>query len=434
MRGLGRHIWGETSSSSCTGWGKETIGNMVTPPRQGSLGTRSHASLEKMNKTRGNISKLIQARETLEKRDRVLTASIRRCHVELAKRKCLSEIEASKDAVEAAWNEFNHATARFCMHAGGDLSQKELDEQPEEARRAWYEWKALSNMMEQVVDEAEEYLESATKENSWGELCEDEDGGNELDAEVEVRLWVEQLSIMNKVNEEFAVNYAVNNAVDNAKMNEVAPEVSTVDEVNEDEVNVDEVNVDEVNMDEVNMGEVNVDEVNVNEVNEESAMIEDSGEVCGVKEEMSKGKSLEIEAKVEVKEESEEVVTAKPPDVLLRFDSTATVQVEEFGMKEVMQIDYLKMKKESRHASWDPGEPVNAKAQTEMLDAKEEKILVNNGKVGLKGDVNWMVFHAAMELNIIVLFNIKEMLVVFSLSRFVNGFRLDCRIELSDYG
>ena len=24
MRGLGRHIWGETSSSSCTGWGKET--------------------------------------------------------------------------------------------------------------------------------------------------------------------------------------------------------------------------------------------------------------------------------------------------------------------------------------------------------------------------------------------------------------------------
>ena len=389
---------------------------MVISPGQGSLGTQSNASLEEMNKTRGNFcrgaeeegairgnmaagtsplgklqqekSRMIQARKTLKLRDKVLTAAIRRCHIELAERTSFGKIEASKDAVEAAWNEFNHATARYCMHAGGDLSRKELDEQPEEARRAWYEWKALSNMMDEVVDKAEEYLEeSATRENYY----DDRDDGGKLDAKVE------QLSTM-------------------------------------DEVNVDEVNMDEVNMDEVNMDEVNVDEVNVNEVNEESAMIEDSGEVCGVKEEMSKGKSLEIEAKVEVKEESEEVVTAKPPDVLLRFDSTAKVQVEEFGMKEVMQIDYLKMKKESRHASWDPGEPVNAKAQTEMLDAKEEKILVNNGKVGLRGDVNWMVFYAAMELNIIVISNFKEMLVAFSLSRFVNGFRLDCRIELSDYG
>merc|ERR1719474_2543822 len=131
---------------------------------------------------------------------------------------------------------------------------------------------------------------------------------------------------MNKVNEEFAVNYAVNNAVD----------------------------------------EVNVNDVN--KVNEESTVNEDSGEVCGVKEEMSKDKPLEIEAKVEVNEKSEEVVTAKPPDVLQRFDFTAKVQVEEFGMREVMQIDDLKMKEESCHASWDPGESVNAKAQTEMLD------------------------------------------------------------------
>ena len=106
--------------------------------------------------------------------------------------------------------------------------------------------------------------------------------------------------------------------------------------------------------------------------------------------------------------------------------------MEEFGVKEVMQIDDLKMKEESRHASWDPGEPVNAKV--EMLDAREEKILVNNGKVKLRGDVNWMVFYAAMELNIIVISNFKEMLVAFSLSRFVNGFRRDCPIELSDYG
>ena len=31
-----------------------------------------------------NESKLIQAKKTLERRDRVLTAAIRRCHVELA--------------------------------------------------------------------------------------------------------------------------------------------------------------------------------------------------------------------------------------------------------------------------------------------------------------------------------------------------------------
>ena len=165
-------------------------------------------------------------------------------------------------------------------------------------------------------------------------------------------------------------------ALEVSAVNEVAPEVSAVNKVNE-------------------------------VAPEESTVIKDSDEVCDVKEDMSKGKSLEIEAKV---------------------------QVEEFGMKEVMQIDDLKMKKESRHASWDPGEPVSDKAQTEMLDAKEEKILVNNGKVGLRGDVNWMVFYAAMELNIIVISNFKEMLVAFSLSRFVNGFRLDCRIELSDYG
>ena len=52
----------------------------------------------------------------------------------------------------------------------------------------------------------------------------------------------------------------------------------------------------------------------------------------------------------------------------------------------------------------------------------------------LRGNVNWMVFYVAMELYAIMLFNAKEMLVAFSLSRFVNGFRRDCPIELSDYG
>ena len=58
---------------------------MVISPGQGSLGTQSNASLEEMNKTRGNRSKMIQANKSLEMRDRVLTAAIRRCHIELAK-------------------------------------------------------------------------------------------------------------------------------------------------------------------------------------------------------------------------------------------------------------------------------------------------------------------------------------------------------------
>ena len=346
-------------------------------------------------------SKLIQANKTLEMRDRDLTAAIRRCHIELAKkRKSLSEIEASKDAVEAAWEEYNQAIARYCMYAGGDsIGRKEIEEQPEEVRRALYEWKVLTDMMEQVVDKAEEYLESATKENGKDELYDDEDGGNELDAEMEVRLWVEQLSIMSKVNE-------------------MALEVSAANEMNANEVN------------------------DVNKVYEESTMNEDSDEVCDVKEGISKGKSLEIEAKVEVNEKSEEVVTAKPPDVPLRFDFTAKVQVEESGMKEeknlkddkkvegkkschanwdpgelvdakakvevsvvkeVKQIDDLKMREESRHASWDPGELVNAEAQ--MFNVKVE--------VTPSGDVNAKAFFDTMSLfNFVRLYTSEVLLLI----------------------
>ena len=171
----------------------------MTPPRQGSLGTRSHASVEEMIKTRGtnernqqaepmrgtkerkggepqaqeNKSKLIQANKTLKKRDRVLAAAIRRCHIELARKKGLRDIEASKDAVEAAWKEFNHANSRYCVYAGWDPLEKDntSDKQPEEVRRAGYEWKVLTDMMDQVIDEAEEYLESATRES----CCNDED-------------------------------------------------------------------------------------------------------------------------------------------------------------------------------------------------------------------------------------------------------------------
>merc|ERR1719357_1581427 len=205
-------------------------------------------------------SKLIQANKTLEMRDRDLTAAIRRCHIELAKkRKSLSEIEATKDAVEAAWNKYNHVTASYCARAGENLSTHphrcfgyfEEEGQPEEARRALYEWKVLTDMMEQVVDKAEEYLESATKKDSQDELCEDEDGGNELDAEVEVQRWMEQVSARNKVNEVAPEVNDVNKVNDESTVNKddgmacsnkkVEPEVSNVNKVNE--VNVSEVNV-----------------------------------------------------------------------------------------------------------------------------------------------------------------------------------------------
>ena len=414
------------------------IEDRVIAPRQGSRGTRSYASLDEMKKpTRGtnerkggrpqaqeNRSKMIQARKTLEKRDRVLTAAIRRCHVELAKRKSLWDIEASKDEVEAAWNEFNQANSRYCASAGWVAYRKE--EQPEEVRRASYEWKVLTDMMEQVVDKAEEYLESATKEISCVELREDEDGGNELDAEMEVRLWVEQLSIMSKVNE-------------------MALEVSAANEMNANEVNdVNKVNEEStVNKDDCvvcNIKEV-VPEMSYLMI-KEVEIVTEAKEVCGVKEEMSKGKSLEIEAKVEVNEKSEEVVTAKPPDVLQRFDFTAKVQVEEFSMKvvknseevkksqedkEVEILPLMKEVKESRHANWDPGELVDAKAQVEMSDAKEE-ILVNIGKVGLQLSVTEVrsCVGAIEKALLFLLFLLK--------ARFVNGFSPLSVVELSDYG
>jgi len=39
-----------------------------------------------------------------------------------------------------------------------------------------------------------------------------------------------------------------------------------------------------------------------------------------------------------------------------------------------------------------------------------------------------------MALNNVVLFNTEAMLIVLLLTRFVNGFRRECPIELSDYG
>ena len=377
-----------------------------------------------------NESKLIQASKALEMRDRDLTAAIRRCHIELAKkRKSLSEIEASKDAVEAAWEEYNQAIARYCMYAGGDsIGRKEIEEQPEEVRRALYEWKVLTDMMEQVVDKAEEYLESATKENSKDELHDDEDGGNELDAEVEVRLWMEQLSTMSKVNEvalEVSIVNEANGVVCNFK--EVAPEVSAVDEVNEVALEVSTVD----NVNEVSVSEVNVNDVN--KVNQEPTMNEDSGEVCDAKEEMRKG---------------------KPPEVLQRFDFDAKVHAEDD--KEVGRLPPLKeVKEESCHANWDPGELIDAKDQMKMLDVEEVAILVKDDnkaemlvndvkarlrlskkEARLRGDENAnALFNAMLLFNFMRLY-ISEVLVPVArnVARFVNRFRPDCPVELSDYG
>merc|ERR1719268_705909 len=271
-----------------------------------------------------NESKLIQAHKALERWDRDLTAAIRRCHIELAKkRKSLSEIEASKDVVEAAWEEYNQAIARYCMYAGGDLiGRKEIEEQPEEVRRALYEWTLLTDMMEQVVDKAEEYLESATKENSKDELYDDEDGGNELDAEVEVRLWMEQLSIMSKVNEMVLEVSTVN------KVKEVALEVSNVNE----ESNVNEVNVSEVNMNEVN------DESTVNEacciarnIKEVAPGVVPYSMIKEVELHMAHNVQLESGAEVQVEQNGDKFDEVKS-------DVNVEAKVEVFGMKEVKNL------------------------------------------------------------------------------------------------
>merc|ERR1719244_2113035 len=142
---------------------------------------------------RKNKSMLIQAGRTLASTDGVLTAAIWRCRLELAKKKSFRDIEASKDAVEAAGREFMQASSRYCMYVGEDPAES-FPDPAEEVRRARYECKVLTDMMEQVVEKAEEYLESATEENNLDELCEDEDGGNELDAKVE------QVSAVNEVD------------------------------------------------------------------------------------------------------------------------------------------------------------------------------------------------------------------------------------------
>ena len=127
---------------------KETIGDRVTPPdkevwapnERNTQGRNTQGTNKRMGgrpQTQENKSKLIQARKTLEERDRDLTAAIRRCHIEL-KRKSLSEIEASKNAVEVAWREHMQASCWYSTYAGWNpFGWKNLEEQPEDARQAW---------------------------------------------------------------------------------------------------------------------------------------------------------------------------------------------------------------------------------------------------------------------------------------------------------
>jgi len=264
-----------------------------------------------------------------------------------------------------------------------------------------------------------------------------------------------------------------------------------MDEVNMDEVNMDEVNMNEVNMNEVNMNEVNA--VNVNKMNEVAPEVSTVNKVneesIEIKEEMSEGKPLEVmrrdslaaksevrtnwepgesgagkfeevksnvnaEAKVEVSGavNSSCVVKGKPPEVPQRFDFAAKVQMEEFGTKEVAQIDDMKMKEESLYADWDPGELIDTKAKVEMLDAKEVDILVSNAKVEvrlskkearLRGDVTTKALLNAMTLCNFVRLYISEVLVLVALNvaRFVNVNPMSSRTfaesflpTLSDYG
>merc|ERR1719370_1514090 len=196
------------------------------------------------------------------------------------------------DAVEIAWDRIKRTSSEFGSH---DLN---LDHLP--------------MMVEMVLTKAEKYLAKAqAKMEKWWEA--------------QVQAWeAEKASEVSTVNE-VAPEVSTVNAVD--EVNKVALEVSAVDEVNkvapevsaEDEVNkvAPEVSaVDEVNK--VAMEVSAVDDVNMNKVNEESTINEDSVGVCDAKEEMRKG---------------------KPPEVLRRFGLAAKVQVEEFSMKEVKNLE-----------------------------------------------------------------------------------------------
>ena len=112
----------------------------------------------------------------------------------------------------------------------------------------------------------------------------------------------------------------------------------------------------------------------------------------------------------------------------VKFDVN-TKAMEGSSVKEVMQSDGLTMMKkneQSRCANWDPGEPVDAKDQMEMLDVEEAEILVNICRVGLQLSVK-EVRSSSGAIK-------KALLMVLFLLRFVNRCRPDCPVEVRDYG
>ena len=150
----------------------------------------------------------------------------------------------------------------------------------------------------------------------------------------------------------------------------------------------------------------------------------------------------------------EEMRKGKPPEVLQRFDFDAKVHAEDD--KEVGRLPPLKeVKEESCHANWDPGELIDAEDQMKMLDVEEVAILVKDDnkaemlvndvkarlrlskkEARLRGDVNVNALFDAMLLFNFMRLYISEVLVPVArnVARFVNRFRPDCPVELSDYG
>ena len=337
-------------------------------------------------------AQLIQAQKTLASKDGVLTAALWKCRLELAKKKGFRDIEASKDAVEVAGRDFMQASSTYCMYVEEDPAES-FPDPAEEVRRARYECKLLTDLMELVVEKAEEYLEFATDENSLDELCEDEDGGNELDAKVE------QVSTVNEVNKENEVNVKEESSVNEESgmvciIKEVAPEVSYV-LIKEVELHI-----------------------------AHNVQVEIVAEVQ-VKQNGAKVKSDEnVEAEVEVSG-MKEVKNLKDDDQVAVFD--AKVNNGKVGLR---LYDKKAEVKQSRPANWDPGELADAKDQMEMLDVEEVANLVNNDKVARSGGVKAMMFFYALSN---LLLYTSDTLVALCIARFVNSFSPLSIVELSDY-
>ena len=206
-------MWGEISSSS---WGKETIRDRVNYV---AMYDAEHEIWE-MNKTRGNQLKMTQTK-ILELRIEVLVNAMTECHMAVATRKMWKEIEASMDAVGIAWDKIRRTRSEFGSDAGLNFDHLPMMVEMVLTKATKYLAKAQAKMEKwweaQVQAWEAEKASEQPRESSYEMPCDDEDRGKEL----------------------------------NDKVNEVEPEVSNVNKVNE--VNVSEVNV--------NANEVNDDKV-----------------------------------------------------------------------------------------------------------------------------------------------------------------------------